>query len=577
MSRFAAGGVPRAVMAAALVALGCAGARTAPRGPTGALQEGTFPDRPVAWNEHDSEDVPVRPKSNDLQDLDITLLVRDSLVNESDRLLAGEGRVRALDVNALDEVPCSTWFCPRNHRRAMTPEALAAGPEGMAPPRLPLRITRGKDTGASAGFQAKDADGRRYLIKFDPLRHTGMATGAEVIGTRLFHGAGYNVPGSFIVDLGPDDLIVDPSATFSLYGVQKRPMGEAHVRTQLAKVGRTPEGKLRAAAVSWLGGDILGAFDMIGVRADDPNDRIAHQHRRSLRASFVMYAWLGVLDASAINTLDSYVNDDGRRFVRHYIIDFGAGLGSASAREKGPHEGQSHIIEVGRTLASFFSLGLYRRPFQDQREAWLQHASDSPSVGWFPDQPFDPRGFRPSRKIPAHQRLTRSDAYWGAKVVTAFSDAQLAAVVGVAGLPADGAVQVERALRERRDAIGRTYLRDVTAVESVRLSESGAEVCFLDLAIARGYAAAPEVSYGVEIATLAGDRLLSALVPAAGPSTCVPVGPLAAHPDYRVVQITTELGGQNGGASARAASVRLHLRWRHVDRRLALVGVERDE
>jgi hypothetical protein len=77
---------------------------------------------------------------------------------------------------------------------------------------------------------------------------------------------------------------------------------------------------------------VLGAFDMFGQRGDDPNDRIPHQDRRSLRASFVLIAWLNIEDASAINTLDSYVEEGGRRFVRHYFIDFGDSLGSASVR-----------------------------------------------------------------------------------------------------------------------------------------------------------------------------------------------------------------------------------------------------
>ena len=58
---------------------------------------------------------PRAPEPTHLQDLDTTLLMRDSLANEVDRVLSLEGGRPALDVNALDEVPCSTWFCARNH------------------------------------------------------------------------------------------------------------------------------------------------------------------------------------------------------------------------------------------------------------------------------------------------------------------------------------------------------------------------------------------------------------------------------------------------------------------------------
>ena len=89
-------------------------------------------------------------------------------------------------------------------------------------------------------------------------------------------------------------------------------------------------------------------------------------------------------------------------------------------------------------------------------------------------------------------RLTARDAYWGAKLVTAFSDAQLAAVVASARLPARDAAYVERALRVRRDIIGRRYLRAVAAVENPTLSPDGDQVCFDDLAIDRGYVGALE-------------------------------------------------------------------------------------
>ena len=86
-----------------------------------------FGDRPVAWEEHDDGDVKTLPKANHLQELLTTLALRDGLSNEVDRILSLDGREPALDVNAADEVPCSTWFCARNHLHPMTPEETAAG------------------------------------------------------------------------------------------------------------------------------------------------------------------------------------------------------------------------------------------------------------------------------------------------------------------------------------------------------------------------------------------------------------------------------------------------------------------
>jgi hypothetical protein len=315
-----------------------------------AADPGWFPDRPPAWNEHDDSDVPRAPEPTHLADLDTTMLVRDSIANEVDRVLSLDRGHPAKDVNALDEVPCSTWFCGRNHVRPLTAAEIAAGPAADAPV-LPLRIVKGKDVGATPGFQVVDAQGRKFMLKLDPAGRIGLTTGAEVIGARIFHAAGYNAPGSQVIDLDPQDLVLDPAATFMLFKVQKRPLTREQVDGLLADAARAPDGRIRGGLVPWIPGRILGGFDTIGRRDDDPNDRIDHQDRRSLRASWLLFNWIAEVDPGSINSLDSYVEAGGRHFVRHYIFDFGATLGSATTRPKGPHETGEYVIEVGRTLA----------------------------------------------------------------------------------------------------------------------------------------------------------------------------------------------------------------------------------
>ena len=61
---------------------------------------------------------------------------------------------------------------------------------------MPLTIVKGKDLGAASGFQVKDAAGRKFMLKFDIAGHRGMANTGEIIGNRIFHAAGYNVPGA---------------------------------------------------------------------------------------------------------------------------------------------------------------------------------------------------------------------------------------------------------------------------------------------------------------------------------------------------------------------------------------------
>jgi hypothetical protein len=539
-----------------------------------------FADRPVAWQEHDDADVPAAPESNHFQELIIARAVRDSLANEPDRLLSLEGRTAAADVNALDEVPCSTWFCARNHLRPLTMSEIVAGPPS-APPQPPFKITKGKHLGAATGFQIKDAAGHKFMLKFDVAGHLGMANAGEMIGNRIFHAAGYNVPGAFLVDATPGDFKLDPSAKYELYRVEKRPLTDALVKTTLSRVAHAPDGRIRAVAVPWISGTVLGGFDMLGVRRGDPNDRIPHQNRRSVRASWVLFAWLSVLDPSSINTIDSYREEGGRHLVRHYFFDFGCSFGSATAYTQGIQQDGEYGIEVGRTLASLLTLGAYRRPFQDpeRRAEWVLLNAEHPALGYFPAETFDPDTFRTNQRIPSHMRMTERDAYWGAKLVTSFSDEQIAALVATAGLPEADAGYIDHALRVRRDIIGRRYLRAIAAVENPSMSPDGTRICFQDLAIARGYAQPVEVRYQIEASDGRGNQIASFEQQATGPGACVPIGnPERGATGYRVVQIRAHLIGAAGHEGTHVTkAARVHLRWRDDDGRFVLVGLERDE
>ena len=141
-------------------------------------------------------------------------------------------------------------------------------------------------------------------------------------------------------------------------------------------------------------------------------------------------------------------------------------------------------------------------------------------------------------------RLTDRDAYWGAKLVTAFSDEQIAALVATARLPEADARYVDRGLRVRRDIIGRRYLRAVAAVENPTMSPDGSRICFEDLAIARGYAQPAEVRYVVEVGDGLGNRIASFEQEATGPAACVPIGGTDRGSGYRVVEIRRPIRGR---------------------------------
>ena len=69
----------------------------------------------------------------------------------------------------------------------------------------------------------------------------------------------------------------------------------------------------------------------MGLRSDDPNDLIPHEHRRELRGLRVIASWINHWDLKEMNTLDMYVEEGGRKFLRHYLIDFGSSLGGGKS------------------------------------------------------------------------------------------------------------------------------------------------------------------------------------------------------------------------------------------------------
>jgi hypothetical protein len=286
---------------------------------------------------------------------------------------------------------------------------------------------------------------------------------------------------------------------------------------------------------------------------------------------------MSLYDAGPQNTVDAYVDDDGRHYVRHYFVDFDNAFGSAASSGQDLASDGEYAPEVGRTFASLLSFGLYRRPFQSRRAEYDLMVRDYPAIGYFPADSFDPDAFRTNIKNPAFVRMTDRDAYWGAKVVTSFSGEQIAALVAAGGLFEPDASFAERALRVRRDIIGRRYLRPMAAVEAPAMSADGAAVCFTDLAIARGYATPAEARYAVSIGDGTNRVLARREQPAAGARTCLPVG-AGGGTGYRVIEVRTRLAGGPGfPAVAHGKAARIHLRWRPDEQRFVVVGLDREE
>lgn len=403
----------------------------------------------------------------------------------------------AASVNPLGEVPNSSWFTNRIGLFPMSVEDVRRGP-GPGGPSLetPWVITRAKTEGVTPGFTVRDATGALFLIKFDPPHWPSMATAAGVISQRIFHAAGYNVPDDNVVYFRREDLVLGDARISEDGG--KRPMTDADVDAILARVRRGGDGTYRAIASRFLSGKPLGPFDFLGTRDDDPNDRIPHQQRRELRGAKVFAAWVNHFDTKQHNTLDMLVEEDGRRFVKHHWIDLASTLGTGA---NGPVQriGWEVTFDPKAFLRRNLTLGL---PEDDWRRT--ARPEGLPEIGYFESEHFDPFGYEPLQPNPAFANLTRLDAYWAAKIVSAFTDDHLQAIVeeGQYGDPAATAYMA-RTLAERRDKIARAWFGKVTPLDFFTLE--GRTLRFHDLAVVRGLEA-DDARYRARVFRVDADR-----------------------------------------------------------------------
>lgn len=379
------------------------------------------------------------------------------------RKLSGNHR-EAVNVDENDQVRLpSTWWQPRVGFRAVTVEQMLRGPgpgTGPAPGRW--RVVRAKTEGITPGFQIVDSEGQRFAVKFDPPAYPEMATGAEVVATYLFWAAGYNVPDNAIATFRREDLEIGEGATWTDALGKKIPITEAFLDGVLARTTRRPDGSYRCITSRFLKGKPLGEWRYNGRRKDDPEDLIPHQLRRELRGMWAIAAWVNHADCSARNTLDMWVTEGGRSFVRHHLIDFGACLGSASVDRHSYRTGHEYFVDYGTAFESLVSLRLTPFPWEHVVDPQI------PSVGFFEDDAFDPEGWRPYLPNPAFDERTGRDARWGARIVAAFSDAHIEAAVARADYSDPRAIAyVTQTLKDRRDKLVRRWLTgDGTATEA---------------------------------------------------------------------------------------------------------------
>ncbi|MDX2088399.1 MAG: hypothetical protein SFX73_11140 [Kofleriaceae bacterium] len=390
---------------------------------------------------------------------------------------------RAQGINALDEVPDSTWFTNRITKEKLTPEEVHAGPavSGNPEEHLPWTVVSTKTGGVTPGLVIKDARGYTYLLKFDLDGLPETETAAAVIANRLVWAAGFNVPEDYVVKVNRSDIRLVASSTYKDLN-KKRPMRPEDLQRIYDLIVMGPNGEIRGMASRIVEGKALGGHPDRGVRRDDPNDVIPHELRRDLRGLYAMFAWIDQTDVKESNTLDVWIPNPANpkdHYVKHYHVDFGSAFGAMAAGKRDQRRGYVYAFDPVASLTTFLSVGTNERVWEDRTRPTLT------GVGLYEAHNFDPGKWR--TYTPSYLPLLvadRIDNYWATKIIMSFTPQQIRAAVKAGRLSdpiAEEYLAQQIILRQR--ATGQYWFSQVNPLDRFRVMQGneGVYVCFDDL------------------------------------------------------------------------------------------------
>jgi hypothetical protein len=198
---------------------------------------------------------------------------------------------------------------------------------------------------------------------------------------------------------------------------------------------------------------------------------IPHEHRRELRGYFVFAAWLNHVDAKGINSLSALVTENGRSFIRNYLLDFGSALGSAAIGPREGWEGYEPLVEdkgdiLKRTLSLGFSVPVWR----------TQDYFESPSIGRLPRDhaKWDPEKWAPHIFNAAFRHMRPDDTFWAAMKLQSITDEMIRAAVAEGKFgDRESEEFLAKAISDRRMRILQTFLPKVNPIVDPSLDRNG--------------------------------------------------------------------------------------------------------
>lgn len=497
------------------------------------------------------------------------------------KFLAADMGFEAKNVNAVDEVPNSSWFTNRIGVQEMSIEELQ---RGSCPKRTldPLNdadgswvVDQGKPNGANPGFRVNIKGVGKYLLKADPDGEGDKATGAATIAARLYHAAGYWSVCDTVIYVPKRLLKLTPGLKFADNSGIEKDFDQAALDNVLGKAQKRGD-LVRMLASRWLPGRTVGPFKYEETRSDDPNDVIPHEDRRDLRGARLMAAWLAHFDSREQNSMTTWMSvdeenkDSSPGHTLHWYIDMGDSFGTHWEWDAlNRRINKSYYFDPGDVAFDFVTLGIPQRPWDVSKKT-----PGAEQFSYFANDVFEPEEWKGGYPNPAFARMTELDAAWMTRIITRFDDGSIAGVVKLGEFAQKGHPELlTQLLIARRDAIRLRYFSKLSPLAEI--TAEGDTVCATDLARQAGTWPAKDFSYSGSLwsgAALDQNQALKVEVLEAG-KVCVKLPKVASDaklpPDspsrYAVVDL------QNGIAPG---PLRAHF-YDLGDKGFKLVGIER--
>ncbi len=207
---------------------------------------------------------------------------------------------------------------------------------------------------------------------------------------------------------------IAPGATAEVLGGAEVPLTDAEIDAVLRAATRRPDGTYRAALSRMAEGEPLGPWGDEGTRADDPNDVVPHESRGDRRGIYVLFSWIGQIDARPESPLSAWMRgDDERGYVPHDLIAFGGWFGELYDGDALALDfAHDQCLNLTASLVDYLTLGLVDPP-------WY-HARIGPAgrkLGYCDTRRFEPDAWAPGYPDIGFDAYTEHDAAWMSRVL----------------------------------------------------------------------------------------------------------------------------------------------------------------